>query len=121
MSVPNLNVQAQAILLVLLKDVGAPHFGLEMARAAGLPSGSIYPILARLERAGWIESFLEDIDPQITRRRPRRYYKLSAEGERVATSGSARGDWDLAGLPSGTSRSEREQGGRVRRPGVVST
>jgi hypothetical protein len=37
--------------------------GLEICAAAGLASGTVHPILARLERLGWLESRWEDIDP----------------------------------------------------------
>lgn len=81
---PTLTVQMQAILSVLLQDVSSGHYGLEIGKAAGLRSGTIYPALARLERAGWIESELEDIDPKVAGRRARRYYKLTGEGEKAA-------------------------------------
>jgi PadR family transcriptional regulator, regulatory protein PadR len=80
----SLTWQTQAILAALLDDVASPHYGLEMAKTASLPSGTIYPILARLEKAGWIESELEQIDPKIAGRRARRYYKLTGEGEKAA-------------------------------------
>lgn len=76
--------QTQALLAVMLTDPQGQHYGLEMGRAAGLPSGTIYPILARLERAGWIVSEVEDVDPRVVGRRPRRYYKLTGTGERTA-------------------------------------
>jgi PadR family transcriptional regulator, regulatory protein PadR len=78
--------QTQAVLAVILEDPSSPHYGLEMAKAAGLPSGTIYPILARLERAGWVESEREDADPKVVGRRARRYYKLTGTGERAARS-----------------------------------
>ncbi|MGD1057985.1 MAG: PadR family transcriptional regulator [Solirubrobacteraceae bacterium] len=81
---PRLTLQTQAILAVLLRSITTPLYGLEMAKAADLPSGTIYPILARLERSGWVESALEDIDPKVAGRRARRYYTLTAEGERIA-------------------------------------
>lgn len=81
-----MTVQTQAILAALLEDATQPHYGLEMAKAAGLPSGTIYPMLARLEREGWVESEREDIDAASAGRRPRRYYRLTSEGERVARS-----------------------------------
>jgi PadR family transcriptional regulator, regulatory protein PadR len=76
--------QTQAILSALPQDTDNPHYGLEMGKAAGLASGTIYPILARLERAGWVESELEDIDPKVAGRRARRYYRLTAEGKSLA-------------------------------------
>jgi PadR family transcriptional regulator PadR len=81
---PPVTLQTQAIMSALLENPSTPHYGLELARAAGLASGTIYPILARLERAGWVRSELEDIDPKVTGRRPRRYYMLTGEGEVVA-------------------------------------
>jgi PadR family transcriptional regulator, regulatory protein PadR len=72
-----------AILQVLLSEPLGQHYGLEIARAAGLPSGTLYPILARLERAGWVESEWEElrsVEYLGRGRHRRRYYRLSAEG-----------------------------------------
>ncbi|MGF1344696.1 PadR family transcriptional regulator [Streptomyces flavovirens] len=33
--------------------------GFAVAKAAGKPTGSVYPILARLEQAGWLDSHWE--------------------------------------------------------------
>jgi len=79
-----MSVQTQAVLSALLEDPRQPHYGLEMAKAAGLPSGTIYPMLARLEREGLVESEMEDVDASVAGRRPRRYYRLTGDGERVA-------------------------------------
>lgn len=76
--------QTHAILAALLEDVTKPHYGLEMAKASGLPSGTIYPILARLEREGWVESEIENVDAKVAGRRPRRYYRLTGAGEQIA-------------------------------------
>jgi PadR family transcriptional regulator, regulatory protein PadR len=81
---PQMSLQTLVILAALLQDVNEPHYGLEMAKAAGLPSGTIYPALARLEREGWVKSEREDIDASVAGRRPRRYYRLTGDGERVA-------------------------------------
>jgi PadR family transcriptional regulator, regulatory protein PadR len=81
---PKMSLQTQAILATLLEDITEPHYGLEMAKAAELPSGTIYPVLARLEREGWVESEQEDVDASIVGRPPRRYYRLTGDGERVA-------------------------------------
>ncbi|MFJ9785136.1 PadR family transcriptional regulator [Amycolatopsis sp. NPDC101161] len=51
-------------------------YGLELCAETGLPSGTIYPILARLEKAGWLAYELEDIDPSESGRPRRRYYRL---------------------------------------------
>jgi DNA-binding PadR family transcriptional regulator len=79
-----MSLQTQAILAALLQDLTGQHYGLELAKAAGLPSGTIYPMLARLEREGWVESEREDIDASTAGRRPRRYYRLTGAGVSVA-------------------------------------
>ena len=79
-----MTLQTQMVLRVLLSDLLGQHYGLEIAKEAGLPSGSIYPILARLETAGWITSDWEDIDEAAEGRRRRRYYRLTAEGRQKA-------------------------------------
>lgn len=53
---------------------------------SGTTSGSLYPALAKLERAGWIVGEREPIDPREEGRPARRYYMLTAEG---ATTGAA--------------------------------
>lgn len=53
--------------------------GFAVAKAAGKPTGSVYPILLRLEEAGWIESRWESEHPEPGRPR-RRFYKLTADG-----------------------------------------
>jgi PadR family transcriptional regulator PadR len=79
-------VQTQAILAALLTDLTRPQYGLELAKAAGLPSGTIYPMLARLEREGLVVSEVEDISASEAGRRPRRYYRLTGAGERIAST-----------------------------------
>lgn len=53
--------------------------GFAIARAAGKPTGSVYPILFRLEQAGWVESRWETEHPEEGRPR-RRFYRLSGAG-----------------------------------------
>jgi PadR family transcriptional regulator PadR len=81
-----MSMQTQAVLAALLQRPAEERYGLELARDAGLAGGTIYPILARLEAAGWLESFWEKIDPVAAGRRPRRYYRLTAEGEREGSA-----------------------------------
>lgn len=68
---------------VLFCLLGAPNgelHGFELGRHAGLPSGTVYPILHRLEKARWITSYWGEAVHGSSRRR--RYYSLSALGER---------------------------------------
>jgi PadR family transcriptional regulator PadR len=68
------------VLRALLNDPAGEHYGFEICQAAGLPSGTIHPILARLETNGWLVSRWEDIDPQREGRPRRRYYRLTPDG-----------------------------------------
>jgi DNA-binding PadR family transcriptional regulator len=72
------------VLAVLLDDPQAERYGLELMRATSLPSGTMYPILTRLQEAGWLQADWEDIDPAVAGRPARRYYRLTAAGAAAA-------------------------------------
>ena len=72
--------QTLAVLAALLEDPTRRHYGLEINRAARLKTGSLYPILARLEDAGWLEGAWEEVDPASEGRPRRRYYRLTGIG-----------------------------------------
>src|SRR5215218_4131906 len=80
----SLRPQTQPVLPALLAAMTNLTYGLEIAKAAGLASGTIYPILARLEKQKWVESEWERIDESKEGRRRRRYYRLTGEGARIA-------------------------------------
>jgi len=73
---PRMTLPTQLVLRELLSDPSREMYGLEICVAAGLPSGTIHPILARLERVGWLRSRWEDVDPSEQGRPRRRYYSL---------------------------------------------
>lgn len=79
-----MSIATLKVLAEMLKNPYGQHYGLEIARATKLPSGSLYPILARLEQHGWLTGAWEDIDPVIEGRRPRRYYVFSNTGLKEA-------------------------------------
>jgi DNA-binding PadR family transcriptional regulator len=68
------------VAAALLADPAAERYGLQLMQATGLPSGTLYPILVRLERAGWVESRWEQADPAAEGRPTRRYYRLTPDG-----------------------------------------
>jgi DNA-binding PadR family transcriptional regulator len=78
------------VLRAMLEHPTDEMYGLEICAAAGLPSGTIHPILARLEKASWLESRWEDIDPREWGRPRRRYYRLSSDGIGLARDALAR-------------------------------
>ena len=80
----------QLVLRALLADPTEELYGSEIGDAAGLMSGTVHPILARLESAGWVESRWEDVDPQAAGRPARRYYRITGEGVQLARAQLAR-------------------------------
>jgi PadR family transcriptional regulator, regulatory protein PadR len=78
------------VLRVFLDDPAAPVYGFELMQRTRFPSGTVYPILARLERAGWITGELEMPDDASREGRPRRrLYRLTAEGAVAARTALA--------------------------------
>ena len=78
-TVPRLTPQTRAVLEVLLRSPELPRYGLELAREAGVKTGTLHPILARLEQAGWLENFWEE-PPEDAGRPRRRYYRFTVDG-----------------------------------------
>ena len=60
--------------------------GADIARSTGLASGTLYPILLRLEQAGWVESRWEAGNPHKLGRPRRRLYQITAIGATSARS-----------------------------------
>jgi PadR family transcriptional regulator len=68
------------VLAAFLEDPDVDRYGLDLMRASGHPSGTLYPILLRLQNAGWVEAYWEEIDPVVAGRPARRYYRLTPDG-----------------------------------------
>lgn len=83
---PRITAQTLKVLGALATEQPHGVSGAEIGRSTNLSSGTLYPILFRLERAGWLESCWEAEIPQDLGRPRRRYYKLTALG---ATSARA--------------------------------
>jgi DNA-binding PadR family transcriptional regulator len=75
-----ITVPVVRVLAALLTDPEGEHYGLGLMQQTRVASGTLYPILARLQHAGWLASRWEDEDPADTGRPVRRYYQLTAEG-----------------------------------------
>jgi DNA-binding PadR family transcriptional regulator len=75
-----MTIPVQLVLQALLAEPAQEMYGLQICTAAGLPSGTIHPILGRFEGMGWLESRWEDAIPQEEGRPKRRYYKLTEDG-----------------------------------------
>ena len=66
-----------AVIKIFLEDPQQPRYGFELMRSTGQPSGTLYPILAKFEQAGWLTGGKEDIDPHAERRPARRFYRIT--------------------------------------------
>jgi len=66
-------------------------FGFDIMEVTGLPSGSVYPALRRLERDGLAESRWEAEDKATADQRPaRRYYEITKAGKAAALAATER-------------------------------
>lgn len=83
---PKMTIPLRFVLNALLHATarGEEMYGLQIADVSGVDVGTIYPILARLEREGWLESRWEDIDPSEEQRPRRHYYRIRDTGEAEA-------------------------------------
>jgi len=98
-----MTLQTQLILRELLSKPDEARYGLDLCADVSLPSGTVYPILARLEGVGWLESDWEEADLSVSEGRPRRrYYLLTKDGAQLARhalAASYRGRRDGSWLP----------------------
>jgi len=77
----------ERVLRTFLDDPAAARYGYDLMKAASLQSGTLYPLLARLEHQKMVVSEWET--PQQEGQRPRKYYKLTGEGAQVGRLGLA--------------------------------
>jgi PadR family transcriptional regulator PadR len=70
---------------LILQTLGAGYrYGFDVMEATGLPSGTVYPALRRLEQLGLIHSTWEKESKAMAEQRPaRKYYKLTAAGDKT--------------------------------------
>ncbi len=77
--------------LVLHALANGVRHGFDILDATELPSGTVYPILRRLEREGVVTAHWEDAAiAHEEQRPPRRYYELTAAGKAVVETAVAR-------------------------------
>jgi PadR family transcriptional regulator PadR len=63
--------------------------GADISKTLKIGSGTLYPLLQRLENAGWLKSEWEQLDPSQAGRPRRRYYKLTGDGQKQAVQALA--------------------------------
>ncbi|MCB1033602.1 MAG: helix-turn-helix transcriptional regulator [Acidobacteria bacterium] len=93
---PRLSKLTFATGLILEAVERGYRYGFDIMDASGLPDGTVYPALRRLEAAGCLSSAWEDEEQARREKRPaRRYYEITAAGEAVLAQARAR----FRGLP----------------------
>lgn len=70
---------------LILRTISAGYrYGFDVMEVTGLPSGTVYPALRRLEANGLIASKWEKEKQAFADQRPaRKYYRLTATGDEV--------------------------------------
>jgi PadR family transcriptional regulator PadR len=75
-----MSLQTLKVLGSFLEDVSEELAGADVQKRSGVASGTLYPILLRLESAGWFVSRWERVDPVAAGRPRRRLYRLTPTG-----------------------------------------
>ena len=82
-----LSSPARALLAALLDARGRWSYGYELASLTGIKSGTLYPLLIRLEAQGYLQA--EWQQPVASGRPPRHAYRLTAAGQQIARAEAA--------------------------------
>lgn len=81
------------------------QYGFDVIDQTGLPSGTVYPALSRLERDGLVKSAWENEQEAHADGRPaRRYYKLTTNGVKALSEAAS---YYRSLLPAGKPRTVR--------------
>ena len=76
-SIVRITVPTVKVLRLLLDEPKTAVWGLEIVKKTGLLTGTVYPIMDRLETLGWVSS---EWEPDNDRNGPRRrYYRIRPE------------------------------------------
>jgi len=75
-----MSLQTLRVLEAFLDQPTSELSGADVQKRCAIASGTLYPILLRLEAAGWFVSRWEEIDPVEVGRPRRRLYRLTSTG-----------------------------------------
>jgi len=96
---PRLSHQTLRVLKLFLDGPKEGFAGSDIWKALGLFTGTVYPILLRLESAGWLKSEWEKLSPEELGRPRKRVYQLTPNGYNRAREALAELDIQI-GRPS---------------------
>jgi PadR family transcriptional regulator, regulatory protein PadR len=69
------------VLRYLLLNGRVGRCGADVTRSTKIGSGTVYPLLSRLKRAGWVIDQWERVDPKQVKRPKRRLYRLTGDAQ----------------------------------------
>jgi DNA-binding PadR family transcriptional regulator len=70
------------LLTAMLEAPRRWHYGYDLSKQTGLKSGTLYPLLMRLNKGGFLDSKWQE--PQQPGKPPRHAYRLTAQGLALA-------------------------------------
>jgi PadR family transcriptional regulator PadR len=94
---PRLSHQVLKIMSIFLERPKDSLAGSDIWKETGMLSGTLYPILMRLERAGWLKARWEVLDSSEAGRPRKRLYSLTGVGYNKTRSALA-----TLGVPNGS-------------------
>lgn len=85
---PRLTLPTAMVLMAVARNY---CYGFDISDATGLPSGTVYPVLRRLEDAGLLRSRWESVlAARAEQRPPRRYYSVTGSGAQAIRDAAER-------------------------------
>ena len=92
MVIQRMTAPTRQLLKALLGYKGEPAYGYDLMKRADLKSGTLYPLLARLEQGGYLVSQWEENPSPQSGRPARRLYVLTEEGRALAEMETAKNE-----------------------------
>lgn len=77
---PRITAHALRVMGAIMNASSGEMSGVDISKQSGMMSGTMYPLLLRLEDAGLLRSRWETDDPHVLGRPRRRYYSVTGLG-----------------------------------------
>jgi len=71
------------VLSVFLEYPNQKFCGMDIMKKLKLRSGTVYPLLVKMETAGWLKREFEEVDPKVVKRPAKILYQISPSGIRA--------------------------------------
>lgn len=76
-----LSIPMLKVLKLFLEQPEKPLFGFQIVNKIHINQSTVYPLLIKLETAGYLKAYWEKLDPTILDRPRRRYYQIRSEAK----------------------------------------